>query len=231
MRRKFMATKKAKQAIVILTSLLLCAILILGVAINLVSLNAFTAEASSYNGFGDTDESMVTTFAADASNYNKVLYLSDESNPGIKHDASKSKADRNKLFFNHNDAGAAIQVKIENAWYTFPNGIYAHGPSYVAFNISAFSQEYKYFSAYAGLLPSATKSDGALFYVQTSEDGANWSPSPPTKTLIKYNQEAAYFTMDVTGANWIRLVADKNGSNAQDYVVWADAKLSTTLDS
>ncbi|MDE7076759.1 MAG: NPCBM/NEW2 domain-containing protein, partial [Clostridia bacterium] len=177
-------------------------------------------------------------FAAESSNDDKVLYLSDKSR--IQHDAGKSKADRNKLFFNQNDAGDPIRVKIEGAWYTFENGIYAHGPSYVAYNVSEFSQKYEYFSAYGGLLPSATKSDGALFYFQTSEDGTKWVTQAPSDTsvttdangrqLVKYNQNALYFTYKITGVKWIRLVADKNGGNAQDYVVWADAKLTTTLD-
>ncbi|MDE5766214.1 MAG: NPCBM/NEW2 domain-containing protein [Clostridia bacterium] len=177
-------------------------------------------------------------FAAEPSNDDKVLYLSDKSR--IQHDAGKSKADRNKLFFNQNDAGDPIRVKIEGAWYTFENGIYAHGPSYIAYNVSEFSQKYEYFSAYGGLLPSATKSDGALFYFQTSEDGSKWVTQAPSDTsvttdasgrqLVKYNQNALYFTYKITGVKWIRLVADKNSSNAQDYVVWADAKLTTTPD-
>ncbi|MDE7454533.1 MAG: NPCBM/NEW2 domain-containing protein, partial [Clostridia bacterium] len=113
-------------------------------------------------------------------------------------------------------------------------------PSYVAFDISAYSNEYKYFSAFGGLLSSATKSDGALMYVQTSADGSNWTTaavsdtSVPTdsqgRQLVNYSQNFLYFTLDVTGVKWIRLVADKNKSDAQDYVIWADAKLSKTLD-
>ncbi|MDE6666854.1 MAG: discoidin domain-containing protein, partial [Clostridia bacterium] len=130
----------------------------------------------------------------------------------------------------------AIQVKIEGAWYTFANGIYAHGPSCVAYNISEFSQTYKYFSAYGGLLSTASKSDGAALYIQTSNDGKTWDYLAEDKYLgdapglVAYNQNAKYFVVDVTGFSWIRLVANKNSSNAQDYVVWADAKLTKTLD-
>ncbi|MDE7087252.1 MAG: NPCBM/NEW2 domain-containing protein, partial [Clostridia bacterium] len=140
------------------------------------------------------------------------------------------------MTFDKTDANAKIQVKIEGAWYTFEHGIYAHGPSCVAYNISAYNQKYKYLSVYGGLLSSASKSDGALLYVQTSKDGKTWDYLGEDKYLgdepglVAYNQNAKYFVADVSNYSWIRLVANKNSGNAQDYVVWADAKLSTTLD-
>ncbi len=208
-----MVKKIIKQSIVVLASLFLCVIIF----------------------FGSAGANFINAFAAENSNYDteKVLYLSDTSR--ITHNSSKSSSLGNTRLFMApanlaNIPGGAMQAKIEDAWYTFKYGIYAHGPSCVAFNISEFSQKYKYFSAYGGLLSSASKSNGVLLYVQTSEDGVNWTPNPAAKTLIKYNQNFNYFTMDVTGVKWIRLVAEHNGSNAQDYVVWADAKLSTSLD-
>ncbi|MBD5391084.1 hypothetical protein HDR67_03675 [bacterium] len=193
--------------------------------------------------FGNAGANIISAYAAEDLNDDKVLYLSDTTR--IKHDASKSKSLGNSRLFMAPEnvakiPGGSVQAKIEGSWYTFKYGVYAHGPSYVAFNISDFSQKYKYFSAYAGILSSATKSDGALFYVQFSEDGNTWVTQAASDTtvttdtqgrqLVNYNQNFLYFTLDVTGVKWIRLVADKNKSDAQDYVVWADAKLTNSLD-
>ncbi|MDE7105547.1 MAG: NPCBM/NEW2 domain-containing protein, partial [Anaeroplasmataceae bacterium] len=237
-----MVKKKTSRLIVILASLFLYAIISLG-GFGLKSINAFAEGDSDYDN-------------------EKILYLSDTSR--IKHATGKakdgktdmSKAYNNKIYmkpsYTGNDIpGGAIQAKIENAWYSFENGIYTHGGAYVAFDISKFSDKYRYFSAYVGLLPAASKSDGSWIYVQTSEDGTDTSkwktqegdPNVETvgvKQRAGYNQNALHITLDVTGVKWIRLCADVNnsdkdgkvikGSNAQDYVVWADAKLSTSLD-
>ena len=225
-RSTFMVKKKIKKAFVNLVSLSFCLIFILGTLINI-----------NFFGAGAKDAYAAGVSADD------VLYLSDTSR--IQHDASKSKSlGGNRLFMapanKSKIPGSAVQAKIEGAWYTFEHGVYAHGPSFVAFNISEFSQKYKYFSAYAGLLSSATKSDGALLYVQFSEDGINWVTQQASdmtvavdnqgRQLVKYSQNFLYFSLDVTGVKWIRLVADKNKSDSQDYVIWADAKLSSSLD-
>ena len=222
-----MVKKKMKQVVVILVSLFFCAMTF----------------------FGGVDVNTIHAFAEEDVNDSGVLYLSDTSR--ITHDASKSTSYGNSRLFMapsgvKNIPGGAIQVKIENAWYTFENGIYAHGPSYVAFNIEKYtSQGYKWFTAYGGLLPSASKSDGAIFHIDYSEDGKTWStfnvePDDPTVhvekpvdgyILIKYNQNAQYYEINVEGVKWLRIGANKNKSNSQDYVVFADAKLSKTLDA
>ncbi|MDE6201151.1 MAG: NPCBM/NEW2 domain-containing protein [Clostridiales bacterium] len=211
-----MVKKTTKQALSILASLFLCAIML----------------------FGGVGVNNIKAFAEEVSNNSDVLYLSDLPYATGKGSDGKeiTRVGSGKLTMNQSDSGKAIQVKIEGAWYTFPKGIYAHAPSCVAYNISAYNQDHKYFMAYGGLLSSASKSDGALFYVQTSTDGKTWTYLEDNKYLedgaglVEYNQNAKHFVVDIKGLSWIRLVANQNKSNATDHVVWADAKLTTTLD-
>ena len=154
-----MVKKKTKHALLILASLFLCALLLFGAGTNIMQ--AFADGTSGdenvvYDGsalyLSDRNE------AATATTPNRIKYATGKETNGN----AITRVGSGKLSFNQTDAGKAIQVKIEGAWYTFANGIYAHGPSCVAYNISNVSQQYKYFSAYGGLLSTATKSDGAL---------------------------------------------------------------------
>ncbi len=219
-----MVKKKINRATVILTSLLLSLILFFGIA----------------------SASIVKVFAAENSNYDteKILYLSDTQR--ITHDSSKSTSLENTRLWMApsqivNIPNNVVQAKIEGAWYNFDYGVYAHAPSYVVFDISEFSNKYKYFSAYAGLLQGASQSNGVLLRVQTSQDGQEWTTVPPSDTsvgtnsdgrqLVNYNQDFLHFSLDVTGVKWIKLDAGNNGNNTADWVIWADAQLSTTANA
>ncbi|MDE6586164.1 MAG: NPCBM/NEW2 domain-containing protein, partial [Clostridia bacterium] len=214
-----MVKKRIKHTILILASLLLCLVLVFGMS-----------------------ASIMKVFAAEASNNSEVLYLSDTSR--ITHDKSSFSLGNSRLWMapsqKDNIPNKVVQAKIEGAWYTFEYGVYAHASSLVVFDISKFSDKYKYFSAYAGLCNGASKSNGVLVRVDFSQDGKNWTTDPEGKTpvttneagsqFVGYNQNFIHFTYDVTGVKWIRLFANKNGSDAADQVLWTDAKLTTSLD-
>ncbi|MDE6441136.1 MAG: discoidin domain-containing protein [Clostridia bacterium] len=221
-----MRKKVVKQSAAVLISLLLCMGLIFGIAIKFC--------------FSSAGADSISAFAAEDSN-NDTLYLSDRTR--IKHDSSSFSLGNTRLWMAPeqvaNIPNKVVQAKIEGAWYNFEYGVYAHANSVVYFDISQFSSDYKYFSAYVGLANGASKSDGILVRVDFSQDGKNWTTEPMGNTpatgtdgtqLVAYNQDYIHFSYDVTGVKWIRLFANKNGSDAQDQALWADAKLTTSLD-
>ena len=188
-----MSKKVVKQSAAVLISLLLCMGLIFGIAFKFC--------------FSSAGADSISAFAAEDSN--KVLYLSDTSR--IKHDKSSFSLGNTRLWMAPtqvaNIPNKVVQAKIEGAWYNFEYGVYAHANSIVAFDISNFSNEYKYFSAYTGLCNGASKSDGVLVRVDFSQDGKNWvtepiGNTPATSTdgtqFVGYNQDFIHFTYDVT---------------------------------
>jgi len=105
-------------------------------------------------------------------------------------------------------------------------GIWAHATSTVEYNISNY-KDYDYFITYYGLNKSAGNTgNGVKFYIYTSEDGKNLTlrteenPAP-----LKGVNNAVRVKIDIKDANYIRLYAHDNGSNASDHAVWGDDKL------
>lgn len=255
-----MVKKKINRIIVALTSLLLCAVMIFGYAcadvMKVFAAKAAVAEAindevTNDEAFDDetSDEAAVIDLSNDVMSLSDddVLYLSDRSR--ITHDPSSFSLGNTRLWMapsqKDNIPNKAAQAKIEGAWYTFEYGVYAHANSVVKFNISEFSDTYKYFSAYVGLCNGASKSNGVLVRVDFSQDGTNWTTQPKGTTpapdtakeddgcsqFVGYNQDFLHLTYDVTGVKWIRLFANINGSDAADQVIWTDAKLTTTKEA
>ncbi|MDE6276463.1 MAG: NPCBM/NEW2 domain-containing protein, partial [Clostridia bacterium] len=238
-----MVKKKINKSIVILVSLFLCTIFMLSAVISLVPFNASKNIAHALDedlGEDETTELSNETMLL-SENEDKVLYLSDVDR--IKHDSASFSLGNSRLHMAPsgvaNIPNKAVQAKIEGAWYTFEYGVYAHANSVVIFDISKFSDTFKYFSAYVGLCNGASKSDGILVRVDFSQDGTSWTTQPKGNTassstdgtqFVGYNQDFIHFTYDVTGVKWIRLFANRNKTDAQDQAIWADAKLSTTQD-
>ncbi len=252
-----MVKKTVKKLIIIFASLFLCVIMIFGVACaNIMkvfatadsTVKAATAEAS--NGEAEIDEASNDEVVIDLSNdvmtlSDDVLYLSDTSRITHQPYPDSFSLGNKRLWMapsqKDNIPNKAAQAKIEGAWYTFEYGVYAHANSIVTFNISEFSNNYKYFSAYVGLCNGASKSDGVLVRVDFSQDGKNWTIDTAGKTpvttneagtqFVGYNQDFLHITYDVTGIKWIRLFANINKNDAADQVIWTDAKLTATKEA
>ncbi|WP_368408264.1 NPCBM/NEW2 domain-containing protein, partial [uncultured Duncaniella sp.] len=105
-------------------------------------------------------------------------------------------------------------------------GIWAHATSTLEYDISSY-KDYAYFTTYYGInTTSGNKGNGVKFYIYTSEDGKNWTLcTEENPTAIKSSNNAVYVKIDIRDANYIRLYANDNGSNASDHAVWGDAKL------
>ncbi|MCI8777983.1 MAG: hypothetical protein HFI87_02400 [Bacilli bacterium] len=127
--------------------------------------------------------------------------------------------------------GNKISAKVEGAYYTFDKGMWAHATSTLIYDISAYSNVYKYFSAYVGLNKTASSSsNGVIFKVYTSSDKQNWELVKETGVL-KAGTNAELIQIDITNVHYLKLVADSNGSNGNDHSVYADAKLVKSIAS
>ncbi|MDE5756815.1 MAG: NPCBM/NEW2 domain-containing protein, partial [Clostridia bacterium] len=201
-----MAKKKINRSIVVLVSLLLCAIISLSVV----------------------DANMISAFAAETSNNKDMTYLSD-----LDYHSANMEASRPVIKDAVDANGTKMQVKIEGAWYTFDKGLFTHTSGKAANITVTYNLEnlnYNYFTAYVGLNRSATKGDGVKFNVGTSEDGKTWTYMVVSPQLIKPQAEAEFISVDIRGAKWLQLWANRGGNNAHDHAVWADAKLTNSLD-
>ncbi len=126
--------------------------------------------------------------------------------------------------------GNKIAVKIENSVYTFDKGIWAHASSELVYDISAYSDQYRYFTAYLGINNSSNQGNGVKFYIYTSNDNKNWTlrtEENPSTTMPGTNSK--FVKIDVKGIKYLRLVANDNGANGNDHSVYADAKLVKNL--
>ncbi len=120
---------------------------------------------------------------------------------------------------------AALTMKIDGANVVVKKGIWAHATSTVEYDISNYS-DYDYFTTYYGLNTTSKAGNGVKFYIYTSQDGENWTLRTEEEPVaLKGSDNAVHVRVDVRDANYIRLYAHDNGSNASDHAVWGDAKL------
>ncbi len=154
-----------------------------------------------------------------AKDTNDVIYLSD-----INYLSGKS--GWQSLLMDKVNGGGKISVKVENSAYTFDKGIWAHASSELIYDISAYSNVYKYFTAYLGINTTSNKGNGVKFYIYTSNDNKTWNlKTEENPEVTNPGANAKLVQIDITGAKYLKLVANDNGANGNDHSVYADAKL------
>lgn len=164
----------------------------------------------------------------DVINYNSgrmqdKVYLSD-----IDYIESQSRAGYDKIRYDEVDNGGKITLKVEDSVFSFKKGIWAHATSQVVYDISSYN--YIYFTAFVGLNTTSTRGDGVRFYIYTSKDGQNWGEAKFDEVKLP-GAVATPVTIELNGANYIKLVADRIGNNTADHAVYADAKLVNDLST
>ena len=149
----------------------------------------------------------------------QVLYLSDI--PYLS-----AKIGWGTIGLDKTSSNGALSIRLNGSTTTIKKGIWAHATSTVDYDISEY-KDYAYFTTYYGLNTTAGgNGNGAKFYIYTSVDGKTWDlKTAENPTAIKGNNNAQKATIDIRNANYIRLYAHDNGSNASDHAIWADAKL------
>lgn len=155
-------------------------------------------------------------------NYNtdNFIYLSD-----IPFDKEKSNTNKSTITLDELASGAKITLKFGEEQIEFSKGIYAHATSTVVYNIE--NLEYDYFETYIGLNTNAKSSDGVRVYIYTSIDGDNWNLiSEKEPDIILPLQNAKKIKVPLKGAKYLKLYADDNGNNKDDFLVYANALLT-----
>lgn len=156
------------------------------------------------------------------SNTDNSTYLSD-----IEYIADQSYTRYDKIRNDEVSGGNKITLKVENNIFTFNKGIWAHATSQVTYDISKYN--YKYFTAFIGLNSTSTGGNGVKFVISTSKDGKDWG-EPKVEMTKKPGENASLIKVDLSGAKYLRLCANDNGSNAQDHSVYANARLENDED-
>lgn len=124
-------------------------------------------------------------------------------------------------------SNGSLTLLLNGSSTVFKKGIWAHATSTVDYDISKYKEEFDYFVTYYGLnTTSQNNGNGVKFYIYTSVDGKTWDlKTDEEPAAIKSGNGAYYAKIDIKDANFIRLYANDNGSNANDHAVWAEAKL------
>lgn len=149
----------------------------------------------------------------------QVMYLSD-----IPY--SKAEVAWGNISFDKTQDNVSFIMNIDGSAVNIKKGIWAHATSTVEYDISQY-KDYAYFTAYYGVNnTSGNRGNGVKFYIYTSKDGNTWDlRTEENPTAIKSSDNSKYIKIDIKEANYIRLYAHDNGSNASDHAVWGDAKL------
>lgn len=167
------------------------------------------------------------------------VYLSDlDWEPNSKAGWVNNDFPQGHLAKDNNTIGGQISLKVGNTWRSFEKGLFTHAEANVYYNIE--NCNYKYLTAYVGMDKICGKNtDGAKFFVYTSndetlDDNTSWTlKTAENPKIMTVGLEAEYLSVDISGAKWLRLYVDPDGtlsknSSSGDYAVWADAKLTNS---
>ncbi|MDU7441869.1 MAG: NPCBM/NEW2 domain-containing protein, partial [Clostridium sp.] len=163
---------------------------------------------SNYNSDSHTDESK------------KEIYLSD-----IDYIKEQSNVEYKSIMKDLNTDGKKIKLNVDGEEREFQKGMGCHATSTLVYDISKYKNTYHRFVSYVGIdRRQGSRGDGVDFKIYTSKDGVNWDLVKDLG-IVKGNEEARYVDIDLNGANYLKLYADKNQHNGNDHSVYGDAKL------
>lgn len=168
-----------------------------------------TIVATSKNGYA-------RTFTIELKNSGSIQLS--EIGYGPSKDGQESSSGYNGIHTNEDNGGGSLNIYIDGAPATFENGFGVNSDSWLFFNVSDLDIER--LQGYAGIDVDKQKTQDGC-YAAVLVDGEEVYRSG----LLKHGQDAAYFDIDVTGAQEICLYVDKNIKNGHDMVSWCDVKV------
>lgn len=191
---------------------------------------------------GNDETNLESIPLVQATNPSEVVYLSDLSADKML----RTKVGWRELYKNSDSDGNRISVKIEDSYYGFPKGLFAHAASELIFDLGEYAEEYGYFTAYVGLNQTSSQGDGVAFHFYTANGDVEWTAANEKKVawteFIDYDYTrganaassgllkspgsfATKITIPLNGVRYLRLIANQRGNNTADHAVYADAKL------
>lgn len=170
-------------------------------------------------------------FASESINKNNIIQTEDQSNTNymflsdLGYIENMSNTAWGNIKKDKNTDGGKIALNVEGEVLQFNKGIGAHATSNVVFDVSKYSQIYSRFTTYAGIDRSQwDKGDGIKVAIFTSNDGKQWTEVAKTNVL-KGNKNAAFIDVNIKGAKYLKLYADKNGDNGNDHAVYGSPRI------
>ncbi|HEL0028059.1 TPA: NPCBM/NEW2 domain-containing protein [Streptococcus equi subsp. zooepidemicus] len=167
----------------------------------------------------EVSQAVETTNKTETKDY---IYLSDETR------VNPSKVGHGSFLQDKNPAGGTITLVVDGEVLAFDKGIAVHAPSQLYYDVEQYSNEYTRLSAYLGVDYSRRgKGDGVSFNIYKSKDGKSWESLVTTGTVTG-TSEAVYVDLDITGAKYVKLIANSLKNNGNDHSVYADLRLLKT---
>lgn len=120
--------------------------------------------------------------------------------------------------------GGKISLLMDGTRVYFSKGMGAHASSQLTYDISAYSDTYTRFVAKLGIDSSRNGLGEVWFKITASNDGNEWTELYKSDTITS-GQNAIEVDIDIANYKYLRLFADKNGGNASDHAVYADARI------
>lgn len=148
-------------------------------------------------------------------------YLSDfkDASTGL---VKKSVGYNNYYFFDRNERGDLISVRIEGATIAFKRGILAHADADLIYDLGE-GHNYKWFSGYLGV-DTSQRNGNVKFIIKAANSNnntTNWTELDATEPLTGAG-DAYYVKEDISGYRYLRIIVDKNGHNGNDHSVIAN---------
>ncbi len=161
-----------------------------------------------------------TRLGAQTEHY-KELYLSD-IDPIEKYTAYK------EVVMDADTEGNPIVLKVENNYFSFKKGIFAHANARLIYDLTNYS-DYTYFVAFIGLNNTSSRGDGVTYRFYTSSDKTNWTEVGDAIVKLP-KEEATFVNIPLNNAKYLKLEIDDNAGNGADHSVFADAKLVNEIN-
>ena len=181
------------------------------------SVSLMSIDEDSASTITDSTTSVTSNYGIDLS---KCVFLSD-----INYIEDQSSVGYGKIMTNTNINGGLIQLLVDGTAQTFPKGMGAHANSTLVYDISDYSNKFSKLSTYLGVdYSQAGKGNGVKFTISASEDGKTWTNIYTSKVLLA-SDNAEYVNVSIEGYSYLKLYADKNGSDGNDHAVYGDLRL------
>ena len=123
-----------------------------------------------------------------------------------------------------NTDGGKISLLIEGTRVYFSKGMGAHASSLLTYDISEYSNTYTRFVAKLGIDASQSGKGEIWFRITGSNDGKEWTELYKSDSITS-GQNALEIDINIANYKYLRLWADKNGGDANDHAVYADARI------
>lgn len=150
------------------------------------------------------------------------IYLSD-----LDYDKNLSNTAWKEIMKDANTDGNKIKLLVDDEVVEYHKGMGAHATSTLVYDLNNYSNKYTRFIAHLGVdYAQKGKGNGVKFTISTSSDGKNWNVLKETG-VITPDSNSEFVDIDISGAKYLKLYANDNGSNANDHAVYGDARILT----